>query len=116
MTTTTPTAAAPVPGTVSALVHVDPADPVFAGHYPGFPILPGLFVVEHVRAALREHVPGMRVVALDRAKFLRPVFPGDDLAIEVVLTREEDRVRCAATASTAAGPVAEFKLRLGVVA
>ncbi|MBB5954058.1 3-hydroxyacyl-[acyl-carrier-protein] dehydratase [Saccharothrix tamanrassetensis] len=94
-------------------VHVDPADPVFAGHYPGFPILPGLFVVEHVRAALREQLPGLRVTALDRAKFLHPVFPGDDLAIETTLTHEEDQVRCVAKVSTAAGPVAEFKLRLG---
>ncbi len=94
-------------------VYVDPADPVFAGHYPGFPILPGLFVVEHVRAVLREQLPGLRVVAMDRAKFLHPVFPGDELAIETVLTHEEDQVRCAAKVSTAAGPVAEFKLRLG---
>ncbi|GAB2963848.1 hypothetical protein [Saccharothrix stipae] len=89
-------------------VYVDPADPVFAGHYPGFPIMPGLFVLDHVRAAL----PGHRVVALDRAKFLRPVFPGDTLTVETVLTTEEDQVRCAATVSTGAGPVAEFKLRL----
>lgn len=93
-------------GTTS--VHVDPADPVFAGHYPGFPIMPGLFVLDHVRAAL----PGLRVVALDRAKFLRPVFPGDELTIETSLTSEEDQVRCAAKVSTGAGPVAEFKLRL----
>ncbi|MEU4442285.1 hypothetical protein AB0K14_05610 [Actinosynnema sp. NPDC050801] len=89
-------------------VYVDPADPVFAGHYPGFPIMPGLFVLDHVRAAL----PGHRVAALDRAKFLRPVFPGDTLTVETVLTAEEDQVRCAATVSTGAGPVAEFKLRL----
>ncbi|MFI9008447.1 hypothetical protein ACIGNX_14575 [Actinosynnema sp. NPDC053489] len=89
-------------------VHVDPADPVFAGHYPGFPILPGLFVLDHVRAAL----PGRRVVALDRAKFVRPVFPGDTLTVETTLTDQEDHVRCAATVSTGAGVVAEFRLRL----
>ncbi|QQQ79061.1 hypothetical protein IOD16_11890 [Saccharothrix sp. 6-C] len=89
-------------------VRVDPADPVFAGHYPGFPILPGLFVLDHVLAAL----PGHRVIALDRAKFLRPVFPGDTLTVSTELTAEEDHVRCAAEVSTGAGAVAEFKLRL----
>lgn len=86
----------------------DPADPVFTGHYPGFPIMPGLFVLDHVRAAL----PGHRVVALDRAKFVRPVFPGDTVTVETDLTSEEDHVRCAAKVSTGAGAVAEFKLRL----
>ena len=89
-------------------VRVDPADPVFAGHYPGFPIMPGLFVLDHVRAAL----PGHRVIALDRVKFVRPVFPGDTLTVETDLTAEEDHVRCAAKVSSGAGTVAEFKLRL----
>ncbi|MEU4742911.1 hypothetical protein AB0G02_20935 [Actinosynnema sp. NPDC023658] len=89
-------------------VFVDPADPVFAGHYPGFPIMPGLFVLDHVRAALT----GYRVTALDRARFLRPVFPGDTLTVDAVLTAEEDHVLCTAKVSTGAGPVAEFKLRL----
>ncbi|TQM84840.1 3-hydroxyacyl-[acyl-carrier-protein] dehydratase [Saccharothrix saharensis] len=88
--------------------HADPADPVFAGHYPGFPIMPGLFVLDHVLATL----PGHRVVGLDRAKFLRPVFPGDTVTVEADLTPEEDHVRCAAKVSTGAGAVAEFKLRL----
>ncbi|MFE9746638.1 hypothetical protein ACFYOT_17190 [Saccharothrix saharensis] len=88
--------------------HADPADPVFAGHYPGFPIMPGLFLLDRVLAAL----PGHRVVALDRAKFVRPVFPGDAVTVETDLTPEEDHVRCAAKVSTGAGAVAEFKLRL----
>lgn len=99
-------------GTTSTVL-VDPADPVFAGHYPGFPILPGLFVVGHVDAAVRAELPGLRPAALERAKFLRPVFPGDELVIETALTQEEDRVRCAATVSTAAGAVAEIRLSYG---
>ena len=68
-------------------IFVDPEDPVFAGHYPGFPILPGLFVVEHVHAAVRDRLPGKRVSAVQRAKFLRPVFPGDTLSITAVFEK-----------------------------
>jgi 3-hydroxyacyl-[acyl-carrier-protein] dehydratase len=96
---------------VSATVQVDPADPVFAGHYPGFPILPGLFVVEHVHAAVRSRLPGLRVTALQRAKFLKPVFPGDSLTIDTTVTEDGDGVRVAAVVSTASGPVAEIRLR-----
>jgi 3-hydroxyacyl-[acyl-carrier-protein] dehydratase len=92
-------------------VYVDPDDPVFAGHYPGFPILPGLFVVEHVHAAVRDRLPGKRVSAVQRAKFLRPVFPGDILSITAELVDDDHGVLVAAVVSTGDGPVAEIKLR-----
>ncbi|HEX6339698.1 hypothetical protein [Umezawaea sp.] len=92
-------------------VFVDPDDPVFAGHYPGFPILPGLFVVEHVHAAVRDRLPGKRVSAVQRAKFIRPVFPGDTLSITTEFTEDGDGVRVSAVVSKDDGPVAEIKLR-----
>ncbi|MET1071628.1 MAG: hypothetical protein ABWY11_03170 [Umezawaea sp.] len=92
-------------------VFVDPADPVFAGHYPGFPILPGLFVVQHVHEAVRDRLPGMRVSAVQRAKFLSPVFPGDSLLIATTFTDDGDSVLVSAVVSTDSGPVVEVKLR-----
>lgn len=90
---------------------IDEEDPVFAGHYPGFPILPGVFVVEHVHATVRGALPGLRVVALERARFLRPVFPGDELTIETTLIDDGDDVRCTAVVSCALAKVAEIRLR-----
>ncbi|MEV4319176.1 hypothetical protein [Actinocrispum sp. NPDC049592] len=96
---------------VHASVRVDPADPVFAGHYPGFPVLPGLFVFDHVDHAVRAET-GAQLVALDRAKFVRPVRPGDDLRIEATLTPADDgQMLCVATVFTASGVVAEFRSR-----
>ena len=53
------TGTAPDPVLVAVEVDVDVNDPVFAGHYPGFPILPGLFLVEHVNTAYRDHVAAL---------------------------------------------------------
>lgn len=94
--------------TVSATVLVDPADPVFTGHYPGWPILPGLYVLDHVDQVVA--ATDLRMTAVDRARFLRPVRPGDQLRI--VADLGGDGV-CVATVETAAGPVAKFRLRYG---
>jgi 3-hydroxyacyl-[acyl-carrier-protein] dehydratase len=95
---------------VRACVHIDPSDPLFAGHYPGFPILPGLYVVDHVDDAVSAET-GLYLAALDRAKFVAPVRPGDDLRIEAILTGNGEDVLCAATVFTDSGVVAELRLR-----
>jgi 3-hydroxyacyl-[acyl-carrier-protein] dehydratase len=97
---------------VSGTSVIDPADPVFDGHYPGFPILPGLFLLEYVHAVVRTSAvaEGMHLVGLERARFTRPVRPGDEIRIEASLTMGAD-VTCVASVSTVDGPVAEFRLR-----
>ncbi|ONH37564.1 MULTISPECIES: hypothetical protein [Protofrankia] len=100
------------PTGLSARATIDPADPVFAGHYRGFALLPGLFLVEYVSAAVRAATAqaGIRPVAVERAKFHRPVFPGDELAIEASLAVDNGELRCVATVATAVGPVADVRL------
>jgi len=94
-------------------VEVDPADPVFAGHYPGFPILPGAFVVEMVHATVvAEHRATVTFpIAVERAKFHRPVEPGTGLRIEASLRRDGGDLVATATVSTRSGLVAEIRMR-----
>jgi 3-hydroxyacyl-[acyl-carrier-protein] dehydratase len=81
------------PATIKTRKKVDPADPVFAGHFPGFPILPGVLVCEAIvqsGAILIAHLPGgamdgliPALTRLNNAKFKQMVRPGDVLEMEV---------------------------------
>jgi 3-hydroxymyristoyl/3-hydroxydecanoyl-(acyl carrier protein) dehydratase len=78
-----------------AVKFVDPKDPIFAGHFPAKPILPGVLLIEAVAQTagvmLGSAAPqdatgtGARVAllaAVNRFKFLKPVTPGQELRIE----------------------------------
>ena len=70
-------------------------DPFFQGHFPGYPIMPGVLIIEALAqtggAALlrRAEAAGKLAVlaGVDGFRFRRPVVPGDTLRLEVTLTR-----------------------------
>ncbi|SFD60506.1 3-hydroxyacyl-[acyl-carrier-protein] dehydratase [Actinopolyspora alba] len=80
--------------TVRAEVEVTPEEPVFAGHYPGFPVFPGVCVLDLVhRTAVQGGPPGRRVrlSGVRSAKFGAAVYPGDHLTIELRWTEPAGR-------------------------
>jgi 3-hydroxyacyl-[acyl-carrier-protein] dehydratase len=77
---------------IVALKNVTINEPFFAGHFPDFPIMPGVLVVEAMAQAggvlLLSEFPDreqklLLFTGIERAKFRRPVVPGDQLRIEV---------------------------------
>jgi 3-hydroxyacyl-[acyl-carrier-protein] dehydratase len=88
------------PFTVTAFVAVDADLPLLAGHYPGFPIFPGVCLIECVhQSVLLAAGTRHREVALDQVRgtrFLKPSFPGDELDISVRVAEHEDGWDCRA--------------------
>lgn len=99
-------------------ISIRPDEPVFAGHYPGFPVLPGVCVVEYAHRSALVTAPKsllpMELVAIESARFISPVFPGDELQIEVSGCHDGGHWRCEALGSTVRGPAAEIRLRYRV--
>jgi 3-hydroxyacyl-[acyl-carrier-protein] dehydratase len=55
--------------------------PVFAGHFPGHPIIPGVLLLDWTQTAI-EATLGQPVHALIEAKFHSPATPADTLTLE----------------------------------
>jgi 3-hydroxymyristoyl/3-hydroxydecanoyl-(acyl carrier protein) dehydratase len=91
----------PKQGALEGLRFVDPADPVFRGHFPGDPIYPGALQIEmvgqlclcchHFRSEDTYEVAGdskprrLRGVQVHSASFLRAIAPGEELTIRALL-------------------------------
>jgi 3-hydroxyacyl-[acyl-carrier-protein] dehydratase len=77
-----------------AIKNVTINEPFFQGHFPGYPIMPGVLVVESMAQAggiiMMHELPDRAeklvvFTGIERAKFRRPVTPGDQLRIEVAV-------------------------------
>ena len=80
---------------IVAIKNVTINEPFFNGHFPGLPIMPGVLIVEAIAQAggalLLTEVEDrsdkiMVFTGIDRAKFRKPVGPGDQLRLEVAVT------------------------------
>lgn len=70
-------------------------EPVFTGHFPGNPVLPGVYMIEALAQLggttilepgdMARKVPYL--IGIDKAKFRRPVVPGDRLDMETRVTK-----------------------------
>ncbi|HUZ04687.1 MAG TPA: 3-hydroxyacyl-ACP dehydratase FabZ [Acidobacteriaceae bacterium] len=77
---------------IVAIKNVTINEPFFQGHFPGFPIMPGVLLIEAVAQAggallLTEfpdrHEKLVLFTGIEKARFRRPVVPGDQVRIEV---------------------------------
>ncbi|NLJ86349.1 MAG: 3-hydroxyacyl-ACP dehydratase FabZ [Firmicutes bacterium] len=108
-----------------ALKNVTINEPHFTGHYPGRPIMPGVLIIE----ALAQ-VGGLAVLVadddsstkvpllagVDKARFRRPVVPGDQLRLEVdILQVRRNTGKCRGTAFVGEDKVTEVELMFVIV-
>ena len=83
---------------IDAIKNVTINEPFFPGHFPHFPVMPGVLVVEALAQAaailsfktLNEKPNDHSVyyfVGIDKARFKKPVIPGDQLKLNVSIER-----------------------------
>ena len=85
---------------VVAIKNVTVNEPHFVGHFPDYPIMPGVLTIEAMAQAggtlLLTEIPDrddklMVFTGIEEAKFRRPVVPGDQLRIEVTVLNWRSR-------------------------
>jgi beta-hydroxyacyl-ACP dehydratase FabZ len=81
---------------IVGLKNVTVNEPHFTGHFPGFPVMPGVLIIEAMAQVsgilvgkMAPHTRGriMYLAAIENAKFRKPVVPGDQLRIEMKMLR-----------------------------
>ncbi|MGD0499439.1 MAG: 3-hydroxyacyl-ACP dehydratase FabZ [Bryobacteraceae bacterium] len=95
-------------------------EPMFTGHFPDFPVMPGVLIVEAMAQtagvlvlktiADRENKLVL-LVAIDYARFRKPVVPGDTLRMEMTILKRKASVAKIAGRATVDGQlVAEIEV------
>lgn len=84
---------------IVAIKNVTFNEPFFQGHFPGQPIMPGVLIIEALAQtagmlAFSSGVTGKSVyfMSIEKAKFRKPVVPGDQLRLEVKVLQQRGTV------------------------
>ena len=87
--------------------------PVFSGHFPGHPVVPGIYLIEAVRTACERSLrQDLLFTSIDDVKFTMEVVPGDVVETQISLARVEETWLCHATVRTSRGKAGRFRLTL----
>ena len=106
---------------IVALKSVTANEPFFQGHFPGAPVMPGVLIVEALAQAGGILAYASRgedqekelvyFMGIDKARFRKPVIPGDQLILEMISTKTRGNVfKMSGKASVDGALVAEAEI------
>lgn len=83
----------------------------FAGHFPGYPILPAILQILMAQLVAEQiHGERLEFLSLERAKFTRELHPGDQIRVQVAFGEASELLRCRAELHCGAEMAASFTL------
>ena len=86
---------------IVGIKNVTANEPFFIGHFPDFPVMPGVLIIETMAQVagvlVLKSIPDRKnklvlLASIEEAKFRRPVLPGHQLRIEMKVTRRKASV------------------------
>ncbi len=86
---------------VVGIKNVTATEPHFQGHFPGFPVMPGVLIVECMAQTagvlVLSQIPDRKnkvvlLTTIENAKFRKPVIPGDQLRVEMTVISRRSSV------------------------
>ena len=89
------------PDRIVGIKNVTANEPFFSGHFPDFPVMPGVLIVEAmaqtagvlVLKSIEDRASKLvLLVSIEYAKFRRPVVPGDQLRMELIMLKRKASV------------------------
>lgn len=108
------------PERIVGIKNVTVNEPFFEGHFPDFPVMPGVLIVEAMAQVagvlVLKEMEGREnklvlLAAIEGAKFRKPVVPGDQLRIEMKVSRRKATVaKMHGTATVNGSVVAEAEV------
>ncbi|GAA0605071.1 3-hydroxyacyl-ACP dehydratase FabZ [Virgibacillus siamensis] len=99
---------------ITAIKNVTANEPFFQGHFPNYPVMPGVLIVEALAQAGAIAVLGIKenqgkigfLAGLDKCRFKHQVKPGDQLELNVEITRIKGSIGKGKGTATVNGKVA----------
>ena len=99
-------------GKVTATITFNRAHPIFEGHFPGHPVVPGVCMIQILREVMEIEVGArLRITFGDNLKFLSIINPDEHKEVETQITYSASGSSVNINASLVGGPVTFFKFK-----